>query len=98
MKILIVVIVFIGFILWACCVAAGRADRALQDKEEGKPLQSLTLGVEVKRCNECERVDLSRVKEEIQKELDESAGFASEMEYRAGLYRVLDIIEEVTRG
>ncbi len=98
MKLLIVVIVFIVFVLWACCVAAGRADRALQDKEEGKPLQSLTLGVEVKRCSECERVDLSRVKEEIQKELDESAGFASEMEYRAGLYRALDIIEEVTRG
>ena len=97
MKLLIVVILFIVIMLWACCVAAGRADRALHE-DEGKPLQSLTLGVEVKRCNECERVDLSRVKEEIQKELDESAGFASEMEYRAGLYRVLDIIEEVTRG
>ena len=98
MKLLIVVILFIVIMLWACCVAAGRADRALQDQEEGKPLQSLTLGVEVKRCSECERVDLSRVVEEIQKELDESAAFASEMEYRAGLYRALDIIEEVTRG
>ena len=98
MKILIVTILFIAIILWACCVAAGRADRALQDKEEDKPLQSLTLGVEVKRCRECERVDLSRVKEEIQKELDECAGLATEMEYRAGLYRALDIIEEVTRG
>lgn len=98
MKILIVTILFIVIILWACCVAAGRADRALKDQEEGKPLQSLTLGVEVKRCSECERVDLSRVKEEIQKELDECAGLASELEYRAGLYRALDIIEEVTRG
>lgn len=98
MKLLIVVILFIVFILWACCVVAGRADRTLQDKEQSKTLQSITLGVEVKRCSECERVNLSRVKEEIQKELDESAGFASEMEYRAGLYRVLDIIEEVTKG
>lgn len=98
MKILIVTILFIVIILWACCVAAGRADKALQDKEEGKPLQSLTFGVEVKRCSECERVDLSRVKEGIQKELDECAGLASELEYRAGLYRALDIIEEVVRG
>ena len=97
MKILIVTILFIVFVLWACCVAAGRADRALHE-DEGKQLQCITYGVEMKRCSECERADLSRVVEEIQKELDESAGFASEMEYRAGLYRVLDIIEEVTKG
>lgn len=98
MKLLIVVILFIVFILWVCCVAAGRADRARQDKEEGKPLQCITYGVEMKRCSECKRVDLSRVVEEIQKDLDECAGLATEMEYRAGLYRALDIIEEVTRG
>lgn len=98
MQLLIVIILVTAFILWACYVAAGRACKALRDKKGGKPLQCITCGIEVKRCSECERVDLSRVVEEIKKDLDECAGLASEMEYRAGLYRALDIIEEVTRG
>lgn len=98
MKLLIVIILFIAFILWACYVAAGLAGKALRDKKGGKPLQCITYGVEMKRCSECKHVDLSRVVEEIKKDLDECAGLATEMEYRAGLYRALDIIEEVTKG
>lgn len=64
----------------------------------GKPLQSLTYGVEVRRCDKCERVDPNIIINEIEKELDESRNYGCEMEYRAGLYRALDIVEKEAKG
>lgn len=62
----------------------------------GKPHHSMTLGLEIKRCDKCNRPDLDPIKQRIQAAIKESRdnhGFI-DGEFRAGLYRALDIIEE----
>lgn len=67
-----------------------KAVAALRDK----PAETITYGIKVTRCKECDRRDLSRIVTRIGRELEESHTNGYEAEYRAGLYKALDIIEE----
>ena len=64
----------------------------------GKPHHSMTLGLEIKRCDKCSRPDLDPIKQRIQADIKISRdNYGCEGEYRAGLYRALDIIGEEER-
>lgn len=67
-----------------------KAIAALRDK----PAATISYGIKVTQCSKCDRTDLAKVVARINAELEESQKFGYEMEYRAGLYKALEIIEE----
>ena len=66
---------------------------------KGQPLKSMTYGVELKRCDKCDRVDGEKLAQLIENEIDHSHKNPSigEAEYRAGLWRALELMEEARR-
>lgn len=66
---------------------------------KGQPLKSITYGVELKRCSKCDRVDAEKFAQLIENEIDASHKNygAGESEYRAGLWKALELIEEARR-
>lgn len=60
----------------------------------GKPVETITYGIKVTQCKNCDRRDISRIVTDIGIEIEESQQYGCEMEYRAGLYKALEIIEE----
>lgn len=67
---------------------------------KGQPLKSITYGVELKRCSKCERPDYKKFAQLIETEIDENHKNygAGESEYRAGLWRALELLEEARRS
>lgn len=65
---------------------------ALRDK----PAKTISYGVKVTMCKECDRRDLSRIVHRIGREIEENqrVAFDGGAAYRAGLYKALEIIEE----
>lgn len=66
----------------------------LERRRPSKKVGSLTFGVEVKRCDECERVEVLKIEDRIREEIEISSNYGCEGEYRAGLYKALEIMEE----
>lgn len=65
---------------------------ALRDK----PAETITYGIKVTRCKECDRGNLSWIVSRIGREIEETQrdAFDGGAAYRAGLYKALEIIEE----
>lgn len=69
-----------------------KAIAALRDK----PAETITYGIKVTRCKECDRGDLSWIVNRIGREIEENRreAFDGGAAYRAGLHKALEIIEE----
>ena len=66
---------------------------------KGQPLKSVTYGVELKRCDKCDRIDDEKLAQLIENEIDHSHKNygAGESEYRAGLWRAMELMEEARK-
>ena len=83
-------------------IKAAITDRTAKRKAASKdqPLKnSITVGVEVKSCGKCERVNTEKLAQLIENEIDESHKNhgAGESDYRAGLWRALELMEEARK-
>lgn len=69
-----------------------KAIAALRDK----PAETITYGIKVTRCKECDRGNLYWIERHINKEIEENQILNSRegAAYREGLYKALEIIEE----